>query len=263
MTEPLAAHVRWAFPEVPRPDGPVPAVDRDTMLAVDQVATDRIGISLLQMMENAGRELAALSRLVLGGSAAGSRVVVLAGTGNNAGGGMVAARRLAGWGASVLVVFARPVLRLRPGPCAQLDPLLASGAEVVVAGHDQRYSDAAAEALRADLLIDALIGYSLRGAPDDDYRPIIGMTSVSSSPVISLDIPSGIDASTGERRGAAVDADATLGLALPKLGTTEGDGKRFAGALYLADIGIPASAFREVGVEPGPVFAAGPLLRVS
>jgi NAD(P)H-hydrate epimerase len=241
----------------------VPAVDRDTMVAADQVATDRLGISLSQMMENAGRELGTLARLTLGGSVAGAHIVVLAGTGNNAGGGMVAARRLAGWGASVLVVFARPVLRLRPGPCSQLDGLLASGANMAVAGHDRPYPEIAGHALRADLVIDALIGYSLRGEPDDAYQPLIGMTSLAGGPVLSLDLPSGIDASTGERLGAAVDADLTLALALPKTGTTRGEGKRFAGALYLADIGIPSGVFHELGVDPGAPFSAGPLLRLN
>lgn len=263
MSEPSVAAAPRQLPLLPRGDGPVPAVDRETMLAVDQMATDRLGISLPQLMENAGRELATLASLTLGGSAAGSRVVVLAGTGNNAGGGMVAARRLAGWGADVTVVFARPILRLRPGPCGQVDALMASGAELVVAGHDRPYRDIAAATIRSDLVIDALIGYSLRGAPDDDYQPLIGMTSVAQAPIISLDIPSGIDASSGERRGAAVDADATLALALPKIGTMQGEGRRFTGALYLADIGIPACAFREFGVEPGMPFTAGPLVRLS
>lgn len=263
MTEPLLAKPTWSLPVVPRAGSPLPSVDRETMLAVDLLATDRLGVTLSQMMENAGRELATLARLTLGGSVAGTRIVVLAGTGNNAGGGMVAARRLAGWGADVLVVFARPMLRLRPGPCAQVEGLIASGAELVVAGHDRAYPEIAAAAMRSDLLIDALIGYSLRGAPDDDYQPLIGMTGISGAPVISLDVPSGIDATSGERRGAAVDADATVALALPKTGTTLGEGRRFAGALYLADIGIPACAFRELGVEPGVPFAAGPLLRVA
>lgn len=262
MSEPQVVAPGWRLPVIPPPEGSVPAVDRDTMLAVDLLATDRLGISLSQMMENAGRELAMLAQLTLGGSVAGARVMVLAGTGNNAGGGMVAARRLAGWGARVLVVFARPILRLRPGPCAQVDGLVASGADLLVAGHDRAYPEIAGEAMGSDLLLDALIGYSLRGAPDKVFQPLIGMTSVASAPVISLDLPSGIDATSGAREGAAVNADATLALALPKLGTTVGDGRRFAGALFLADIGIPACAFRELGVEPGTPFAAGPLLRI-
>jgi NAD(P)H-hydrate epimerase len=81
--------------------------------------------------------------------------------------------------------------------------------------------------------------------------------------VISLDLPSGIDASTGEKPGDAVIADMTLALALPKRGTEIGDGRRSAGIRYLADIGIPASVFVELGIEALPDFADGPLLRLD
>jgi NAD(P)H-hydrate epimerase len=124
MTAPTrAARSRWQLPDLPGADAPVPSVDRETMLEADRIATDLLNLGLLQMMENAGRELADLTRRALGGSVAGRSVVVLAGTGNNAGGGLVAARRLAGWGADVFVAFARPIARLRPGPRAQLEPV--------------------------------------------------------------------------------------------------------------------------------------------
>ena len=241
----------------------IPTVTVDQMREVDRLMMEEMEISLLQMMENAGRELADLTRRVLGDSVAGRFVVVLAGTGNNAGGGLVAARRLAGWGASVCVVFARPVMRLRPGPCAQIEPLLASEVRTAVAGYDRSHAELASEIGRADAVIDALIGYTLRGAPDEAYQPLIGMAGLGHGPVISLDLPSGIDATTGERPGAAVAADLTLALALPKRGTRLGDGRRFAGALFLADIGIPASVFTELGVEQVPDFSHGPLLRVE
>lgn len=262
MTEPLAARAPWSLPVLRRLTEPVPAVDAETMLAADLIATDRLGMTLAQMMENAGGELATLARLTLGGSVAGARVIVLAGTGNNAGGGMVSARRLAGWGASVQVLFARPILRLRPGPCSQLEALIASGVEAAVAGHDLSHAEIAWRSRRADLVLDALIGYGLRGAPDAGYQRLIGLSSLAGAPVLSLDVPSGIDASTGKRRGAAVEADATLALALPKRGTMRGDGRRFAGALYLADIGMPACAFQQLGLDLQTPFAAGPLLRL-
>ena len=192
-TRARAVRSRWQFPDLPRVDAPVPAVDSATMLEADRVATDQLGLGLLQMMENAGRELAELTRRALGGSVVGRSVIVLAGTGNNAGGGLVAARRLAGWGADVCVAFARPILRLRPGPCAQLEPLLAAGVRTAVAGHDRSYPELAGEVLHADAVIDALIGYSLHGAPDDAYQPLIGLASLGDGPVISLDLPSGID----------------------------------------------------------------------
>lgn len=262
MAEP-AVVARWQLPDLPRPVVRVPSVDRATMLTADRIATDTIGLALSQMLENAGRELANLARLALGGAIFGRRIVVLAGTGNNAAGGMVAARRLAGWGAEVLVVFARPVLRLRPGPRAQLEPLIAAGATPVVAGHDRAYPDLAVEMRRADAVIDALIGYSLCGAPNDDYQPLIGMARLGEGPVISLDLPSGIDASSGERPGMAVAADITLALALPKRGSETGDGKRLSGARYLADVGIPASVFAQLGIEAGGIFSEGPLIRLD
>jgi NAD(P)H-hydrate epimerase len=214
-------------------------------------------------MENAGRELADLTRLALGGSVAQRNLVVLAGTGNNAGGGLVAARRLAGWGADVCVAFARPIGRLRPGPRAQIETLLASGARTAVAGHDRSYPEISGDVLHADAVIDALIGYGLREAPDEAYQPLIEVAALGKGPVISLDIPSGIDATTGARPGAAVLARLTLCLGLPKRGTEMGEGRRFSGTRYLADIGIPASVFAGLGVEPTPVFPAGALIRID
>ncbi len=67
-------------------------------------------------------------------------------------------------------------------------------------------------------MIGALIGYGLLGAPDSMYQPLIEMATAGSGTVISLDIPTGVDASTGERHGAAIAADATFALAVPKRG---------------------------------------------
>ncbi len=263
MSEPAAfAPTHWRLPDLPVPLEPTPSVDQATMLAADRIATDRVGVSLLQMMENAGHQLAELTRLTLGGSVSGRLVVVLAGTGNNAGGGMVAARRLAGWGADVCVIFARPLLRLRPGPCAQTEPMLAAGVRAAVAGHDRSHAEIAGELMRADAVIDALIGYSLQGAPDGVYEPLIKLAAVGHGAVISLDIPSGIDASSGDRPGSAVSADATLALALPKTGMSLAEGRRFSGEGFLADIGLPASIFTELGVPAGAWFEQGPLVRL-
>lgn len=263
MIEPAAVvSSHWRLPDLPISRDPIPSVDQATMLAADRIATDRVGISLLQMMENAGHQLAELTRMTLGGTVSGRLVVVLAGTGNNAGGGMVAARRLAGWGADVCVIFARPLLRLRPGPCAQVEPMLAARVRAAVADHDRSHAEIAGELMHADAVIDALIGYSLHGAPDGIYEPLIGLANLGHGAVISLDIPSGIDATSGERPGSAVSADATLALALPKFGMSLGEGRRFSGMRFLADIGLPASIFTELGVPAGAWFEHGPLVRL-
>lgn len=263
MSEPVTATpTGWRLPDLPAPRDPIPSVDETTMLAADRIATDRVGVSLLQMMENAGLQLAELTRMTLGGTVRGRLIVVLAGTGNNAGGGMVAARRLAGWGADVCVIFARPLLRLRPAPCAQIEPMLAAGVRAAVAGHDRSHAEIAGELMHADAVVDALIGYGLQGAPNGDYEPLIELASLGGGAVISLDIPSGIDASTGERPGAAVSADATLALALPKTGMSMAEGRRVSGVGFLADIGLPSSIFAELGVPVGAWFEHGPLVRL-
>ncbi len=237
------------------------------MAAVDRIATDTFNLSLLQMMENAGRGMATLAFLALDGprraASPAARVLVLAGTGNNAGGGLVAARHLASWGVSVDVVFARPVMRLRPVPCQQLDLALASGVSVAVAGHDRSYLQIGDLVRRSDLVIDALIGYTLRGAPDDAYRPLIDLAGVGEGPLLSLDLPSGVDATSGQRPGAAIAADCTLTLALPKTGLLHDPGRTLAGQVYLADIGIPRGVFNEAGVDVPVIFSRGPLIRLA
>jgi len=83
----------------PSPGAGVPAISVDQMREVDRLMVDEFGVTLLQMMENAGRSLAVLARdRFLGNYAGGKRVTVLAGSGGNGGGGMVCARRLANWG---------------------------------------------------------------------------------------------------------------------------------------------------------------------
>ena len=146
--------------EVPR-NGPadVPRVSTEQMREVDRLMIEEYGISLPQMMENAGRSLARLARSrFLDGDPRGRRVVVLAGTGGNSGGGLVCARHLHNWGAEVEVRLASSPSRLAEVPGHQHAILEVMGVPVAMA-------TAEAGLPRADLLVDAIVGYSLTGAP--------------------------------------------------------------------------------------------------
>lgn len=257
----------WRLPDLPPPSAPAPSVTRETMAAVDRIAADDFDFSLLQMMENAGRSLATVARLIIDGSRRGEpghdRVIVLAGTGNNAGGGLAATRHLAAWGIEVQVVFARPVLRLRPAPCRQLDLALAAGVGVAVANHDRSYDEVAGLVAASDLLVDALLGYRLAGPPDAAYRRLIDIAGARDGPVLSLDLPSGVDASTGARPGSAIAADATLTLALPKAGLLLEPARTLAGRVYLADIGIPRAVFEAAGIDLPVIFGPGPIVQLG
>jgi NAD(P)H-hydrate epimerase len=219
-------------------------IDTAQMVEVDRVMIEDLGIVLLQMMENAGRNLATLVQLLMAPESA----AVYTGAGGNAGGGMVAARHLANRGVDVTVVAARRRDQLGDVPRHQFDILERMGVPIVQ------------EPVPADVAVDALIGYSLRGAPRDTTADLIGALEAAATPVISLDVPSGLDTTSGQTPGVAVTANATLTLAAPKRGLLH---QPRVGRLFVGDISVPASVYRGMGVtEPAPAFGAGPIIEI-
>jgi NAD(P)H-hydrate epimerase len=202
------------------------------MREIDRVAVEEVGLALLQMMENAGRSLARFA-----GELADGPVVVLAGDGGNGGGGLCAARHLANHGHEVRVVLDRPPAALT-GAAATQHRIL-GGTDATLAGTDL----GAAAVADAALVVDAVVGYGLSGAPRGRASDLIDACNAAAAPVLSLDVPSGMDATTGDRPGDAVDADRVLTLALPKTGLAGVD------RLWLADIGVPREVFRRAGVD--------------
>ena len=157
------------------------------MVEVDRLVVQDFGITLVQMMENAGRGLAELARVLLGGSVGGRKVVVLAGKGNNGGGGLVAARHLANAGARVSVALASAPGELGEVPEHQRRVL----ARMAVEASSQRTTaDTLARILEgADLILDALVGYSLQGAPREPIAGFIRAANAVRMPRLSLDLP--------------------------------------------------------------------------
>lgn len=241
----------------------LPLVTAETMALVDKLAIDAYGLDLLQMMEQAGSHLAELVRLELGGDLQGKRVVVAAGPGNNGGGGLAAARHLANRGASVRVILARPVNRLSDAGRHQVGTLLQMAVDCCVAIYDLPDDEVENEFATADAVVDAVLGYRASGTPAHGVGWLIDHMARARVPIISLDLPSGVDASSGDALGAVVNATATLTLALPKSGLFAGDGMRHAGRVYLADIGIPGQLYRTLGIEIGVPFAAGRIVRLE
>ena len=94
----------------------MPGVTREQMVEVDRLMIEEYGITLMQIMENAGRTLAEFTSILLGGAVKGKRIAVLCGGGNNGGGGMAAARHLVNWGADVRVALAVPAVKLKSAP---------------------------------------------------------------------------------------------------------------------------------------------------
>jgi len=241
----------------------IPTVTAAQMAEVDRLAIDEFGIDLLQMMEQAGSHLAELVRAELGGDLNGKRVVVAVGPGNNGGGGLVAARHLANRGASVRVILARPVNRLTEAGRHQLATLLEMSIDCCVAIYDVPEEEVDLEFSTADAIIDAVLGYRAAGAPHDGVLWLVDRIGRAAAPVISLDLPSGIDADSGDAAGAAVRATATMTLALPKPGLFTASGREHAGRVHLGDIGLPAVLYRRLGLDAGTPFAAGRIVRLE
>jgi NAD(P)H-hydrate epimerase len=219
----------------------VPAVTTAQMREIDRIAIEETGPTLFQMMENAGRNLAAASLDVFGPTWREAHVVVLAGTGGNGGGGIVAARHLAHRGVPVSVVVTDET-RLGGVPAAQLSLFRHTGGTLV-----GRVEDLAGP----DLVIDAIIGYGLRSAPAGRAAEMIAWAAAAGVPVVALDVPSGVDATSGEAPGVAIEAHTTLALALPKTGS----GADANGRVLLGDLGIPAAVYERAGVSIGhPIF---------
>lgn len=228
------------------------------MVEVDRAMIEDFHIELMQMMENAGRALARVAReRFLGSNPSGKQVIVLAGPGGNGGGALACARRLSNWGAHVSVFLAAPAGDFTPVPAHQLDILGRIGIEVNDAG-------ALASSATAALVVDGVIGYSLRGAPRGAAATLIEWANAQPAPILALDVPSGVDATIGAVHRPAIRAAATLTLALPKEGLRNPEAARHVGELYLADIGVPPELYARMTppVAVGPIFARDDVVHV-
>lgn len=193
--------------------------------------------------------MAILAREKLGGKVEGKRIIVLAGRDNNGGSGLVAARRLANWGADVCLVLATSLKDCRDVPAHQLAILQKMGVAILPS----------AILPRADLILDALIGYGLRGASQGLTADLIRAANASDTLVIALDTPSGLDATTGEVFEPCIRADATLTLALPKVGLVSETACDAIGKLYVADISVPRQVYAAMGIVDIPTKSSSPL----
>ena len=231
----------------------IPLLTTAQMIEVDRLMIEVYDIRLIQMMENAGRNLADLAQAMLSGEIQDRPVLVLAGRGNNGGGGLVAARHLANRGAEVQVMLTRNMDDFSGVPADQLDSLLAMGVSVTTAGDGW-------ELPSVDLILDALIGYGLSGNPQGAAAGLIQLANSHPAPILSLDAPSGLDATSGVLYAPGIRATATLTLALPKAGLFAAP--EAVGELFLADISVPPVLYEDIDILLPPIFAASPILRV-
>jgi NAD(P)H-hydrate epimerase len=229
----------------------IPVISTEQMVEVDRLMTESYGINIIQMMENAGRNLAVHVKQQLGVISDKTNICIVVGNGNNGGGGLVAARFLSNWGANATVLTVTSEDKFKDIPRHQFDIVCHLPISVVIAGKNSKHI----EWDKCDLIVDAIFGYGLNREPNGLIAETIKKINFMNCPVVSLDVPSGLDANSGYISDTVVKANSTLTLALPKIGLVNNGSEKYVGDLYLADISVPPLLYCQLGLEVPAIFS--------
>lgn len=220
------------------------------MREIDRKTIEEFGIASSVLMERAGMQVAKTADGLVK-DIEDPKVVVVAGKGNNGGDGLVAARELARKGIFVSVHLLYGGHDHREDSASSLDMLIRSGIEPVVT--DPKIL--AEDLLDADLILDGIFGTGFSGEPGEKESELIEIINDSCVEVLSIDIPSGVDSSTGMAAESSIKADVTVSFQCPKIGNLIGAGGVNSGSLRIADIGIPQGIMDTV---PGAALMSEP-----
>ncbi|MBI4020822.1 MAG: NAD(P)H-hydrate epimerase [Candidatus Aenigmarchaeota archaeon] len=235
----------------------IPRVSVEQMRRIDELATSHFGIEPVQLMEHAGRAVASRAREIAG--VRGRTITVLVGKGHNGGDALVAARFLVSWGATVYLIVAAHPDEMKPLVRDHYGTATAMHLNRMTAVDNLQWEQALKE---SDLLVDGLLGYGATGNPRGIYADLIALANQSRKKILAIDIPSGLDADTGVAGTPCVVAAETLTLGLPKRGLFLADGKKHAGRVAVADIGIPHEVFELMGLQVPRLFEKQGIVRV-
>jgi len=199
------------------------------MQKLDREAIKARGVPSIALMENAGKALSKIALNELKGIK-NKKVAIFCGCGNNGGDGFVAARHLFNKGVKVNVYLIGKKADLKNDPETNAFLLENAGVKICEISRPLR--------IDSDLIIDAIFGIGLNGEVRNPANDIIIDLNKKSIPVISADVPSGLDADTGKALGVSIKADITVTMQFPKKGFYRNKGPEYAGKIIVADIGI-------------------------
>lgn len=232
----------------------IPTVTGSQMAEIDALMMNRVGVNTFQLMELAGYGVAHAIRQ-RPDMREPRTVLALAGTGGNGGDAMVAARLLSGWGYRCTVILARPRDAFTDIAAHQLAALDALEIPVLEPKDATIFPE-------ADLIIDGLLGFSLRGNPRGETARLISLANAATAPLVAIDIPSGVNADTGDIVEPCIVANQTVTLGLPKTGLMAAD-ESITGSIVVADIGVPPFVYNMIGVDvDSGIFALRTLVPV-
>jgi hydroxyethylthiazole kinase-like uncharacterized protein yjeF len=226
----------------------LPVLSRTQIREFDAHAISKCHVPSLLLMENAGAGATdVLAREVLSGAVRGVRAVIVSGTGNNGGDGLVVARHLAVRGASPVVFLAGDAKKMSPDAAANLEAWRGVGGEVRELQSGARLTSLTQAIEGASVVVDALFGTGLDRPIEGWFAEVIAAVNRATAPRFALDVPSGLDADTGAALGTAVEAQATATFAHHKLGLLTPNGARLAGNVHVVGLGVPAALVGHVG----------------
>lgn len=225
-------------------------IDARSTRSIDRTAVRRYGIKGLVLMENAGRGVAeAVKRELASSGGARKRALIIAGKGNNGGDGFVAARHLKNSGVDVTVVaLARPDT-LKGDALVNARAWVKMGGEVVVVRSLADLKKSASLFTHSSLIVDAIFGTGLTKPVEGYAAGVIDLVNSLGKMVVSVDIPSGVDSTTGAVLGTAVRAAVTVTMAAPKLGLYLYPGREHSGCIEVVDIGCPGELIEDPGIR--------------
>jgi hydroxyethylthiazole kinase-like uncharacterized protein yjeF len=213
----------------------LPVVTASQMKKIDRLAIENWGIPGIVLMENAGRAVVEILETELG-NLAGKRILIVCGRGNNGGDGLVIARHLTNRGAVTQCLLLGKIEDLKGDAGVNARILIDAGLKIQEIDHPEPLQQLLPG---YPVIIDAIFGTGLSAPPRGIFAEAIRLINQSQAFVVSVDVPSGVDADTGSVHTPAVCACLTVTMCLPKLGLLLYPAKTCAGKLLIADIGIP------------------------
>jgi len=224
----------------------IPIVSNLQMRECDRVTIEDIGLPGIVLMENAARSVTEVATEMLDGDVSGSRILVFCGKGNNGGDGFAVARLLQNAGAEITLFLIGKKTSLNGDTklnCQLFQKLGGKVSEV------KNFAELPASDFVCDLIVDGLLGTGMKGKTRGLYDAVICKINEISAPVLSIDIPSGVNGDTGQTAGEAVSADRTVSFGLLKCGLIFSPGKELSGQISIADIGIPPQVIKAQNIS--------------
>ena len=222
------------------------------MAQIDRITIDNIGIPGVVLMENAGKGTTDFYAEIFP-DICHRKVLIIAGSGNNGGDGFVIARHLQYRGSSsVRVMCLKEISGLRGDALINCEIIKKLKMPILEYTGEKYLPQITGELEDCDIVVDAILGTGLKSEVRGFYRQVIEAINASGKPVLAVDVPSGLDASTGKPLGVCINAVATATFGLPKIGQVITPGHNYVGKLKVVDIGIPDTVVEEF--NPGRVF---------